>query len=351
MLFKKREKKQLIKQPEAGENASGNAGGNRQDNESKPQENAGNKKKWNKKRIMHFAVLGALVFGIFVMAFPSLMDSYNWYITKKAADNYVAEVEEIEPEDLTAYWDAAKAYNAMIRSSTDRWHSSDAEHEAYENALNYSGSGIMGYVQCDKIGLKLPFYHGTDAAVLQVAAGHLEGSSLPTGELGNHVVLSGHTGLANAELFNNVDQLEIGDKFILTVLDEMFTYEVDQITIVEPSDLTKIEFDDDQDYVTLETCTPYGINSHRLLVRGHRVENEPEKTGPEKAALWWETMLLRLKGMIEHEPEAMIIISIVIVLVLVLILKSRKDNPKVQEKKEQKKEKKQKKKEKKKQGR
>ena len=143
--------------------------------------------------------------------------------------------------------------------------------------MNVGGNGVMGYIEIKKIGVMLPLYHGTDEAVLQVAVGHIEGSSLPTGGLGTHSVFSGHRGLPSAKLFTNLDQMEVGDKFILHVLDEKLTYEVDQILVVLPEELEALEIDPEADLCTLVTCTPYGVNSHRMLVRGHRVETEAEK--------------------------------------------------------------------------
>ena len=152
----------------------------------------------------------------------------------------------------------------------------DEERAEYESLLNVSGSGIIGYIEIPLIGCSLPIYHGTDEAVLQIAVGHIEGTSLPTGGPGTHSVLSGHRGLPSAKLFTDLDKLTVGDNFILRILDETLTYEVDQILIVLPYEMDALEIDPEMDYCTLVTCTPYGINSHRLLVRGHRVENQEE---------------------------------------------------------------------------
>ena len=150
---------------------------------------------------------------------------------------------------------------------------SDDEWEDYYKLLNVSGNGIIGYIEIPQIKVALPLYHGVDEAVLQIAVGHIEGSSLPTGGTGTHCVISGHRGLPSASLFTNLDELVEGDVFMMRVLDETLTYEVDQIRIVEPTDLSSLEIEEGKDLCTLVTCTPYGINSHRLLVRGHRIEN------------------------------------------------------------------------------
>ena len=150
---------------------------------------------------------------------------------------------------------------------------SEENHKDYESQLNIDGNGIMGYIEIDKIGVSLPIYHGTSDAVLQVAIGHLDWTSLPIGGEGSHCVLSGHRGLPSAKLFTNLDKLEVGDTFVMRVLDEMYTYEVDRILIVLPQDTDALRIVKGMDYCTLVTCTPYGINTHRLLVRGHRTEN------------------------------------------------------------------------------
>ena len=153
---------------------------------------------------------------------------------------------------------------------------SEEEKEAYDALLDISGTGVMGYIEIPTVNISLPVYHGTEDAVLQIAVGHLEWSSLPVGGESTHCVLSGHRGLPSAKLFTNLDKLVAGDKFIMRVLDEVLTYEVDQILIVEPTDVSTLIIEAGKDLCTLVTCTPYGINSHRLLVRGHRIENQDE---------------------------------------------------------------------------
>lgn len=151
----------------------------------------------------------------------------------------------------------------------------EEERAEYESLLNVSGNGIIGYIEIPMIQCSLPIYHGTEESVLQIAVGHIEGSSLPTGGAGTHCVLSGHRGLPSAKLFTDLDQLAEGDTFILRILDETLTYEVDQIRTVEPYELDDLGIEEGKDYCTLVTCTPYGINTHRLLVRGRRVDNQP----------------------------------------------------------------------------
>lgn len=219
-------------------------------------------------------VLLFLVFfvGLSVLLYPSVS---NWWNTKhmsRAIADYDESVQALQPEDYTAYWAAAQDYNTRLAQTPQAFYD-PALVDGYEQALNVSGTGIMGTVNIDKIHVTLPIYHGTDEGVLAVGAGHLQGTSLPTGDKGTHCVLSAHRGLPSATLFSNLDQLEAGDTFTVTVLDKMFTYQVDKISIVLPSEVEDLQIDPNQDYCTLMTCTPYGINSHRLLVRGVRVQN------------------------------------------------------------------------------
>lgn len=175
--------------------------------------------------------------------------------------------------DYDKIWNDAVEYNKELQTRSNHWFLTEEQQEEYESMLNVSGNGIMGYVEIPSIKVSLPIYHGVDEGILQVAIGHIEGSSLPVGGKGSHCVISGHRGLPSAKLFTDLDQLAEGDIFMLRVLDETLTYEVDQILIVEPDDMSALEFDGEKDYCTLVTCTPYGINSHRLLVRGHRIAN------------------------------------------------------------------------------
>jgi sortase A len=176
-------------------------------------------------------------------------------------------------EDLSAYWEAAEEYNSKLLSNDHRFTLSDQEEKEYESLLNVGGDGIMSYIDIPSIRVLLPVYHGVGEAELEVASGHLPGSSLPVGGKGTHCVISGHRGLVSAKLFTDISKLTEGDYFILHTLDRELTYEVDQIRIVLPDELDDLEIDPEQDYCTLVTCTPYGVNTHRLLVRGHRIPN------------------------------------------------------------------------------
>ena len=168
---------------------------------------------------------------------------------------------------------AAEEYNARLAQSGVKWTMTEDEIAEYESLLDITDTGIMGYIEIPLINVTLPIYHGTDESVLQVAIGHLAGTSLPVGGASSHCAVSGHRGLPSAKLFTDIDKLMAGDTWTFSVLGRVYTYEVDQIRVVEPTDLSNLQITDGKDYCTLVTCTPYGINTHRLLVRGHRIEN------------------------------------------------------------------------------
>lgn len=219
-----------------------------------------------------------LLTGVSLLLYPTVSDYWNSFHQSQAIASYVEAVAEIDNTDYEKMWQEAVAYNEKLKDNSGRWMPTDEELEEYERLLNVSDTGIMGYIEIPKIKVSLPIYHGTDEAILQIAIGHIPGSSLPVGGKGTHCVVSGHRGLPSAKLFTDLDQLEEGDLFMMRILDETLTYEVDQVRIVEPEELSDLEIDEDKDLCTLVTCTPYGINSHRFLVRGHRVENLKEDT-------------------------------------------------------------------------
>ncbi len=230
------------------------------------------KKKKKSNFITIFLVL-ILLAGLSLLLYPTFSDYWNSFHQSRAIASYSDAVEELDEEDYEAFWQAAVEYNKEMASTGNRFSLSEEEEEEYNKILDITGTGIMGYVEIPSIQCSLPIYHGTDEAVLQIAAGHIEGTSLPVGGEGSHCVISGHRGLPSAKLFTDLDQLVEGDVFMLRVMDEVLTYEVDQILIVEPYDLDALQIEDGKDYCTLVTCTPYGVNTHRLLVRGHRIEN------------------------------------------------------------------------------
>ena len=209
--------------------------------------------------------------GLSVMLYPTVSDAVNRKHQSRAVAGYAEKVEQLSDADYQTYFDAADAYNRQLNTTPNAFYKPDLV-SGYAQTLDISGTGIMGYITIPKISVELPIYHGTDEGVLQVAAGHLEGSSLPVGGAGTHAVISAHRGLPSAKLFTNLDELEVGDRFTITVLNRVLTYEVDQISIVLPTEIDQLLPTEGMDYVTLMTCTPYGINTHRLLVRGKRVE-------------------------------------------------------------------------------
>lgn len=226
-----------------------------------------------KKHLSTILLVFILLLGIAILLYPTLSDYYNSFHQSRAIASYIEQMEAVDPVDYQREWERAKAYNRELTRKPNRFLLSEEEYAEYESLLNLTGSGIMGYIEVPNIDCTLPIYHGTDEAVLQIAVGHIEGSSLPTGTPGTHTVLSGHRGLPSAKLFTDLDKLELGDLFVIRVLDEIMTYEVDQILIVLPEELDALAIDPEEDYCTLVTCTPYGVNTHRLLVRGHRTEN------------------------------------------------------------------------------
>lgn len=230
--------------------------------------------RWMKKHFSTLILVVVFVIGLCLLLYPTFSDYWNSFHQSRAIANYAAEVADIDDEDYKTIWDDAVAYNKTLPQRSYRWKLSEEEEQEYESLLNIDGDGMMGYIEIPEIKGSLPIYHGTDEAVLQIAIGHIEGSSLPVGGESTHCVLSGHRGLPSAKLFSNLDRLEEGDTFIIRILDEMLTYEVDQIRIVEPDDLSDLEIVQGQDLCTLVTCTPYGVNTHRLLVRGHRIPNQ-----------------------------------------------------------------------------
>ena len=217
-----------------------------------------------------------LLVGLSLLLYPSVSDYWNSFHQSKAITEYAERVANLDEDQYAEIWDAAADYNASLLDRTNSYLLSDAQEETYQQLLNVSGDGVMGYIEIPSIQCSLPIYHGTAESVLQTAVGHLEWTSLPVGGESTHCVLSGHRGLPSAKLFTNLDKLVVGDVFMLRVLDEVLTYEVDQILIVEPQEIAELQIVEGQDYCTLVTCTPYGINTHRLLVRGHRIDNIPE---------------------------------------------------------------------------
>ena len=229
-----------------------------------------------KNRIINIAIALIFLIGLSLLLYPSVSDFYNSRHQSHVITDYIKEIDDLDEKTYQSFMEAAQTYNEKLRKKQDRFTLNEEEQEAYYQQLSIDYSSVMGYIEISKINCKLPIYHGTDESVLQVGAGHLEGTSLPIGGKGTHCVLSGHRGLPSAKLFSDLDQMVEGDKFVLYVLNEKLTYQVDQILIVEPENMGPLAIDENQDYCTLVTCTPYGVNTHRLLIRGTRIPNEEE---------------------------------------------------------------------------
>lgn len=239
------------------------------------------KKKWM-SRLMTLLIVVVFVAGLSFLLYPTVSNLWNQAHQSRAIATYTEQVEKLDDSSNKEMLKAARKYNKELLKKADHWKLSKKDKKKYESLLDVSGTGIMGYIEVPKIDCSLPVYHGTDEGALQIAIGHLEGSSLPVGGKSSHCVLSGHRGLPSARLFTDLDQMEEGDTFILNILGHKLAYEVDQIKVVLPEEMSDLEIQEGKDLCTLVTCTPYGINTHRLLVRGHRVKYVETKVQEQK---------------------------------------------------------------------
>lgn len=230
-----------------------------------------------KKKLITVMLILLLLIGLSLMLYPSLSNWWNSVHQSKVIMGYLNSIESLSDEDCEKALAEAQVYNRRLLSNTNRYQPTEDEESEYLQLLNVSGNGVMGIIEIPKIGVNLPIYHKTENDILQFAAGHLMGTSLPVGGNGTHCVISGHRGLPSAKLFTDLDKLQVGDQFYVYVLNETLVYEVDQILTVEPTNLEALEIEEDKDYFTLVTCTPYSINTHRLLVRGRRISPAAEE--------------------------------------------------------------------------
>lgn len=210
--------------------------------------------------------------GLCLLLYPSFADYWNSFHQSRAIATYAEKVAELDDKTYERVWNQAVEYNKKLTTRPFNLMLSEQEIREYEQLLNIDGTSVMGYIEIPKIRCALPIYHGTDDTVLQVAVGHIQGTSLPTGGKSTHCVLSGHRGLPSAKIFTDIDRLVAGDTFMIRTLDNTLTYEVDRINIVLPDQVDDLRIEEGKDLCTLVTCTPYGINTHRLLVRGHRIK-------------------------------------------------------------------------------
>lgn len=228
---------------------------------------------WFKKNRTTILLVLAMIVGTALIAYPTFANWWNNIHQSRAVAAYVQSVEKMNTEDYDQVIREAEEYNRRLTETGILWTMTDDERAEYQRQLKIESTDIMGYIDIEKAKIHLPVYHGTEDSILQVAIGHIEGTSLPVGGKGTHCVVSGHRGLPSARLFTDIDKLEEGDIFTLTVLDHVATYEVDQILTVQPTDVSALAIDPEQDYCSLVTCTPYGVNTHRLIVRGRRIPN------------------------------------------------------------------------------
>jgi len=267
-----------------------------------------------KKLLPNILLASVFLIGLALLLYPAISNYVNTRHQSHAVASYENDIAKLAPEDYTPILQAAQAYNTTLLDNPDRFLQTDEEAATYQSLLNPTGNGIMGYVEISKIGVKLPIYHGTDESVLQVGAGHVEGTSLPVGGIGTHCAISGHRGLPSAMLFTDLDKLVVGDLFVIHVLDQVLTYQIDQVLVVKPSELDSLEIDPAKDYCTLITCTPYGVNSHRLMLRGMRVENAVEPAPAEASAPTVEQA--------PYDATAGLIVIGILALVVILLVRS-----------------------------
>ena len=274
-----------------------------------------------KKHLSTLLLVAVFLLGVCILLYPTASDYWNSLHQTRAIGAYEDALAGMTRRDYDAAFQQAEDYNralAALDAPMSEYQSLSDAGMDYEEILNINGVGIMGYIDIDAIGVELPIYHGTSPDVLNVAVGHLEGSSLPIGGEGSHCVLSAHRGLPSARLFTDLDQLQEGDTFTITVLDRLLTYEIDQILIVEPEQVDALAITPGEDYCTLVTCTPYGINTHRLLVRGRRVEN-----AREKAHVYVPAEMVQIDPLVVTPAVAAPMLAILLVFLLVRYRKRR----------------------------
>lgn len=273
-----------------------------------------------KKHISTIFIILIFLAGLGFISYPTVSNLWNQAHQSRAIATYSEQVEKLDDSENKAMLKAARKYNKSLLKKSDHWKLSKKDKKKYESLLDVSGTGIMGYIEIPKIDCSLPVYHGTDEGALQIAIGHLEGSSLPVGGKSTHSVLSGHRGLPSARLFTDLDQMEEGDIFILNVLGRKLAYEVDQIKVVLPEEMSDLEVIEGQDLCTLVTCTPYGINTHRLLVRGHRTKYVEEKVEEQKV----QTKKVDIR-LVAAGAAGILVLIIIIIVVVVKRRRRRRD--------------------------
>ena len=259
--------------------------------------------------------------GLSILLYPTISNYVNRFHQERAISEYDQIVSRLSAKDYSAIWEKANAYNARLLQKENRFRLSQEEEKEYNSILNINEDKIMGYIEIKKLGIKISIAHGMSDAVLEESIGHMEGSSMPCGQQDSHAVLVGHRGLPSAKLFTDLDQMREGDIFTLHILDKIFTYQVCQIKIVEPDHMDDLEIVKGKDYVTLVTCTPYAVNTHRLLVRGERIETIGEESGAEDNDAMGDKKSFRL---LENAPIiAASVLLLIFVIVIVKFIKMR----------------------------
>ena len=274
-----------------------------------------NKENSAMKKLSTVLLIATFVAGLSLLLYPTVSNYWNTLHASRAVATYVDAVQNMGEDKRREMLQKAIDYNKSLTSDNQRLTISSARRQEYESILDVDGNGMIGYIEIPNVNRTLPVYHGTNDDVLQIAVGHLDWTSLPVGGTSTHCVLSGHRGLPSAKLFTNLDQVKEGDTFVIRVLDEVLTYEVDQIRIVEPAAVDDLMIENGKDYCTLVTCTPYGVNSHRLLVRGHRVENESESIRVTSEAIQIEPLIV---------APAIAIPTLIIIFVLLIASSNKK---------------------------
>ena len=285
------------------------------------------------KRIIKNVLFGLMfLIGFGILVYPTVSNQWNTYRQSKLINSYEEVVKVMEKEDFSEEWALAQSYNDTIKynalySEAFGAGDTDMKNTEYWKVLNLAEDGVMGYLSIPKINIKLAIYHGSEETVLQTGIGHIDGTKLPIGGESTHCVLSGHRGLPSARLFTDLNQLKMGDTFYVKSLNETLAYEVEQISVVEPNDTTKLKPETGKDYLTMITCTPYGVNSHRLLVRGVRIPYTPEAEEEGSRTI---INIINLQA-VSWVYVAVAIGAVVLVIVILLVIIFRKEKKKSKE--------------------
>lgn len=272
-----------------------------------------------KKYLPNVIVAIVLIVGIGLLVYPTISDCINELHSSKAIGSYVEKTKDLSKEEKEELLKEAREYNETLVGQTNRYYLNEEQKNRYNHILDVTKTGIMAYIEIPKLNVYMPIYHGTDEGVLQIATGHIPGSSFPVGGESTHSLISGHRGLPSAKLFTDIDQLKDGDLFFIYVFDEVLAYRVNQIKTVLPDEVETLEIEKGKDYVTLITCTPYGVNSHRLIVRGERTVYK--KTEPKIEDVIKKT---NMKYIVMAAAGTLLTPIIIIFLILVYRMKRRK---------------------------